>query len=98
MSALYAVSRETRTFAFSTRIFGAAIDMIKMICHHYHMENKKFETLLKKHAAVIERTRRELAMNFDIPARSIIQWACADMGISEKTWREMESYSMGAAA
>lgn len=56
--------------------------------------NPKFESLLKKHAAVITRTHRELAMNFDIPARSIIQMACADMGISESTWRAMESYSI----
>lgn len=56
--------------------------------------NAKFETLLKKHAAVIANTRRELAMNFDVPARDIIRWACADMGISEKVWREMESYSI----
>lgn len=56
--------------------------------------NPKLEALLGKHAAVIARTRRDLAMNFDIPARSIIQMACADMGISEKVWREMESYSI----
>lgn len=58
------------------------------------MTNPKFEALLKRHAATIAQTRRELAMNFDVPARDTIRWACADMGISEKTWREMESYSI----
>lgn len=53
-----------------------------------------FEVLLQKHAATITKTRRELAMNFDIPARDIIGMACAEMGISESTWRAMESYSI----
>ena len=52
----------------------------------------KLESLLRKHAATIARTGRELAMNFDIPARDIIQMACSEMGISEKKWRELADY------
>lgn len=54
----------------------------------------KLEALLSKHAVVIAKTRRELAMNFNIPARDIIGMACSEMRISEKQWREMESYSI----
>lgn len=56
--------------------------------------NQKLDKLLKTHAAIIAKTRRELAMNFVVPARDIIGMACAEMGISEKTWRAMESYSI----
>ncbi len=40
--------------------------------------NHKFELLLRKHAATLAQTGRELAMNFDIPARDIIGMACAE--------------------
>lgn len=56
------------------------------------MANTKI--LLKKHAVVIAKTRRELAMNFNIPSHDIILMACAEMGISEKQWRELESYDI----
>jgi hypothetical protein len=50
------------------------------------------ESLLKKHAVILARTGRELAMNFDIPSRDIIQMACFEMGISEKQYRSIQSY------
>lgn len=56
--------------------------------------NPKFDKLLAKHAAVIARASRELAMNFNIPARDIISGACAEMRISEKVWRELQSYQI----
>lgn len=56
------------------------------------MKSAKIESLLKTHAAILVRTRRELAMNFEVPARDIIGMACSEMGISESMWRAMESY------
>ena len=47
--------------------------------------------LSKQHAAILAKTRVELALNFDIPSRDIIAAACAEMGISEETWRALES-------
>jgi hypothetical protein len=46
----------------------------------------------ERNAAILARTGRELAMNFNIPARDIILMACAEMGVSESTWREMQSH------
>jgi hypothetical protein len=43
-------------------------------------------------AAILARTGRALAMNFDVPARDIIGMACAEMGVSESTWREMQGH------
>lgn len=56
------------------------------------MQNTKLKALLTKHAAIIAATGRELAMNFDIPARDIIGMACADMGISREQWDALQSY------
>ena len=56
--------------------------------------NAKFETLLKKNAALLAKTSRELAMNFDVPARCTVGIACAEMGISEKTWQSLMSYQI----
>ena len=56
--------------------------------------NSKIEALLKKHADVIQRTGRELAMNFDVPARDTIAMACSEMGISRKQWDTMKSYQI----
>lgn len=45
----------------------------------------------ERNAALLAKTRRELAINFDIPARDIIGMACAQLGISERDWRTLES-------
>jgi hypothetical protein len=52
----------------------------------------KLEALSKTHSALIAKTRSELAMNFEIPARDTIQMACAEMRISEKQWRKLCDY------
>lgn len=61
-------------------------------------KSNRIEAFLEKHATVLAKTRRELAMNFDIPSRDIIQMACAEMGISEKQWRELASYDPAEVA
>jgi hypothetical protein len=48
--------------------------------------------LSKQHAAILANTRIELALNYCVPSRDIIAAACAEMGISEKTWRALESF------
>ena len=58
------------------------------------MKDPKVEALLKKHSAVLQRTSRELAMNFSWPAKDIIAMACAEMRISEKQWRALKSYQI----
>lgn len=58
------------------------------------MTTQKMEALLKKHAGTIEKTSRDLAMNFDIPARDIIAMACSHMGITPKQWDELTSYQI----
>ncbi len=52
--------------------------------------------LSKQHAAILANTRIELARNFfqRVPSRDIIAAACAEMGISEKTWRALESFRL----
>jgi hypothetical protein len=37
-------------------------------------------------------------MNFDVPARDIIGMACAEMGVSESTWREMQGHRREVSA
>ena len=54
--------------------------------------NPKFEALLEKHAATLAQTGLELAMKFDMPAREIIQMACAEMGISRKMYDALKIY------
>ena len=56
------------------------------------MNTAKYEALLTKHASVLAKTGRELAMNFDVPARVTIAMACAEMGISRKQWDALQSY------
>ena len=56
------------------------------------MRNTKLDKLLAKHAATIAATGRDLAMNFDIPARDIIGMACAEMWISRRQWDALASY------
>lgn len=54
----------------------------------------RFESLLARHAVLIQKTGRELATNFDICAYDIIGLACAEMGISVATWNAMKSYQI----
>lgn len=51
----------------------------------------------ERNAAILARTGRALAMNFDVPARDIIGMACAEMGVSESTWREMQGHRLGVS-
>jgi hypothetical protein len=46
-------------------------------------------------ARILDRIRKELATNFDIPARDIIQMGCAELGITESAWRKLESEERG---
>ena len=42
--------------------------------------------LIREHFALIEKTRTELATNFDAPAGRIIGIACGKMGIQRSEW------------
>lgn len=52
----------------------------------------------ERNAAILAKTGRELAMNFDVPARDIIGMACSEMGVSESTWREMQGHRREVSA
>ena len=52
-----------------------------------NMTTAKRHKLQQQHAELIEKTNRELAMNFDKSAAQIIGYACAQMGITAKEWR-----------
>ena len=52
----------------------------------------------ERNAAILAKTGRALAMNFDVPARDIIGMACSEMGVSESTWREMQGHRREVAA
>ena len=56
------------------------------------MKNSRFDSLLKKHAATLERTRVRLATDFSTTAHEIIRAGCVVMGITVETWRELEVY------
>jgi hypothetical protein len=56
--------------------------------------NPKFDAMLKKHKAVLDHTSRELATNFNMPARDIIASACQDMGITRKMYDALISYQI----
>ena len=56
------------------------------------MKNSRFDSLLKKHAATLERTRVRLATDFSTTAHEIIRAGCVVMGITVDTWRELEVY------
>ena len=56
------------------------------------MKNTRFDSLLQKHAAILDRMRAELSQNLDTPAHLIIGVGCAAMGINAETWRELEAY------
>lgn len=77
---------------------------VKILRHLYAATDSAAETILynarqylqdraryERNAAILSRTRRELAINFDIPARDIIGMACSQMGINESQWRTDES-------
>ena len=53
------------------------------------MRTDKLSAIKAKYAQLIEETKTELATNFDVPAQSIINHACAQMGITVKDWREV---------
>ena len=52
----------------------------------------------ERNAAILAKTGRALAMNFDVPARDIIGMACSEMGVSESTWREMQGHRREVSA
>ena len=52
----------------------------------------------ERNAAILARTGRALAMNFDVPARDIIGMACSEMGVNESTWREMQGHRREVSA
>jgi len=54
--------------------------------------NPKFEKLLTKYAREWAQCGRDLAMNFDVPARDTIAMCAREMGISIKMWNEIASY------
>ena len=56
------------------------------------MLNKKLMKIVQRERLTIARIGYELATNFDIPSRDIILMGCAEMGISEKEWRTIQSY------
>lgn len=56
--------------------------------------NQRFETLLAKYAAILDRTHRELAMNFETPAPLIVGTCCAVMGITAREWHALEGYKI----
>jgi len=55
------------------------------------MLNKKLTKIVQKESATLRKIGRELAMNFDIPSRDIILMGCAELGITEKEWRTIQS-------
>ena len=55
------------------------------------MLNKKLTKIVQKESATLRKIGRELAMNFDIPARDIILMGCAELGITEKEWHIIQS-------
>lgn len=48
--------------------------------------------LALKHEADLTKLGRELAMNFDIPARDIIEMGCCEMGITRREFYAIQSY------
>jgi len=65
------------------------------------MIDKKMEALLKKHAAVLQKIGRKLAMNSNgtlevaalgVSSRDIIFMGCAEMGITERQYRALQNY------
>jgi hypothetical protein len=53
---------------------------------------KKLEKIMRNESATIDKFGRELAMNFDIPARDIISMACCELRISRKEWDAIQSF------
>ena len=58
------------------------------------MTPQKAELLLRKYAPELKALSRELAMNFDVPSRDLIQMACYEMRISQKQWEQLKSYEI----
>ena len=58
--------------------------------------NHKLAKILTTRRDVLDRTGRELAMNFDIPARDIIAMACGELGITRKQWDQLKAMQLEA--
>lgn len=52
-------------------------------------EYRRIEKLIAENSAAIAQTGRELATNFDVPARATIAYACSKMGISLLDWEKI---------
>lgn len=57
--------------------------------------NAQIVALIKVHATIIERTRTELVVNFDVPAAQIIGIACGKMGIQRADWDAIQRQIVG---
>jgi hypothetical protein len=64
---------------------------IKTLAEAYQAaaDEARIERLSIRHAALIAECKRELAMNFDCPAKRIIGVYCAKMNISLQEWEQI---------
>jgi hypothetical protein len=58
-------------------------------------ETARINALIAKHADIIERCSRDLAMNFNTPAQRIINHACTQMGIARIDWEKITAVQNG---
>jgi hypothetical protein len=54
--------------------------------------NPKLEALATRHQKDLDALGRELAMNFDVPARDLIEYYCSRMGLTRKQYETLRSY------
>ena len=52
-------------------------------------DHARISALIARHAAVIDRCRKDLGTNFEVPAQRIINAACYQMGCSRLDWEKI---------